>query len=66
MPLTKQPPRSRRRLSMLPDRAPDPGALRRFAVWYREIAERAENPIAWEGRLLTADALEILRALIHY
>ena len=43
---------------MLPDRAQDSGELRRLAAWYREIAERAENPTVWEGRLLTADALE--------
>jgi len=43
---------------MLRDRAGDPGGLRRLAAGYRDIAERAENPIIWEGRLLTADAQE--------
>jgi hypothetical protein len=32
--------------------------LRKLAAGYREIAERAENPTIWEGRLLTADAHE--------
>jgi len=58
MPPTKPPLRSNHRLGMLPNCAQDPGELRRLAAWYREIAERAENPTVWEGRLLTVDALE--------
>ena len=58
VPLTNRPPRSRRPLSLLPDRAEDPDGLRKLAAGYREIAERAENPTIWEGRLLTVDAHE--------
>ena len=65
MPLTKRPPRSRRRLSMLPDRAQEPGELRKLAAWYHKIPERAENPSVWEGRLLTADALEQEASLLE-
>jgi hypothetical protein len=32
--------------------------LRRLAAWYREFAERAENPTIWEARLRTAENLE--------
>jgi hypothetical protein len=32
--------------------------LRELAVWYREFAERAGNPMIWEARLRTAEDLE--------
>jgi hypothetical protein len=36
----------------------DPGELRKLAAWYREFAERTANPVIWEGRLVTAAALQ--------
>ena len=36
----------------------DPERLRRLATWYRDQAERAENPWVWEARLHTAEDLE--------
>jgi len=36
----------------------DPDQLRKLAVWYREFAERAGNPVIWEARLRTAEDLE--------
>ena len=35
-----------------------PAALRRLASWYREFAERTENPAIWEARLQMAGDLE--------
>jgi len=32
--------------------------LRDLAAWYREFAERAENPAIWDARLRTAEDLE--------
>jgi len=32
--------------------------LRDLASWYREFAERAENPAIWDARLRTAEDLE--------
>lgn len=32
--------------------------LRELAAWYREFAERAENPAIWDARLRTAEDLE--------
>lgn len=32
--------------------------LRELASWYREQAERAENPAIWEARLRTAEELD--------
>jgi hypothetical protein len=32
--------------------------LRDLASWYREFAERAENPAIWDARLRTAEELE--------
>jgi hypothetical protein len=32
--------------------------LRDLASWYREFAERAENPVIWDARLRTAEDLE--------
>jgi hypothetical protein len=32
--------------------------LRELAAWYREQAERAENPVIWDARLRTAEELE--------
>lgn len=32
--------------------------LRELAAWYRDLAERAANPVIWESRLLTADDLD--------
>jgi hypothetical protein len=36
----------------------DPAKLRELAAWYREFAERAGNPVIWEGRLRVAEDLE--------
>ena len=32
--------------------------LREQADWYREQAERAENPVIWDARLRTAEDLD--------
>jgi hypothetical protein len=32
--------------------------LRELAAWYREFAERAENPAIWDMRLRTAEDLD--------
>ena len=32
--------------------------LRELAAWYREFAERAENPAVWDMRLRMAEDLE--------
>jgi hypothetical protein len=32
--------------------------LRDLASWYREFAERTENPTIWDARLRTAEDLE--------
>jgi hypothetical protein len=32
--------------------------LRDLAAWYREFAERTENPAIWDSRLRTAEELE--------
>ena len=32
--------------------------LRELASWYREFAEKTENPIIWEARLNTAEDLD--------
>ena len=37
---------------------PDSVELRKRAEWYREFAERAGTPWAWEARLKTAEKLE--------
>ena len=36
----------------------DPRKLRKLASWYRELAERAGNPVIWHARLMTARDLE--------
>ncbi len=36
----------------------DADELRRLALWYREFAERAGNPVIWESRLHMAEDLE--------
>jgi hypothetical protein len=36
----------------------DPCALRNLAAWYREFSDRASELWIWEGRLMTAQALE--------
>jgi hypothetical protein len=36
----------------------DPRKLRELAAWYREFAERTDNPMIWECRLHTADDLD--------
>jgi hypothetical protein len=38
--------------------ARQPAELRRLAHWYREFAERTENPAIWEARLRMAGDLE--------
>ena len=35
-----------------------PRRLRELAHWYREFAERAGNPVVWEGRVRTAEDLD--------
>jgi hypothetical protein len=35
-----------------------PHKLRELASWYREFAERAENPAIWDGRLRMAENLD--------
>ena len=35
-----------------------PQKLRELASWYREFAERAANPVIWDGRLRTAEDLD--------
>ena len=42
-----------------PDAIASPQKLRDLAVWYREFAERTQNPAIWEARLRTAEELEI-------
>ena len=37
---------------------PDPSKLRELAAWFREFAERADNPVIGEARLLMAEDLE--------
>ena len=37
---------------------PDPDELRKLAAWYREFAERTDNPAIWDARLRTAEKLE--------
>ena len=41
-----------------PDAAASPQDLRALAVWYREFAERTQNPTIWEARIRTAEELE--------
>jgi hypothetical protein len=36
----------------------NPDKLRELAAWYREYAERAEDPFVWDARLRTAENLE--------
>jgi hypothetical protein len=36
----------------------DPYRLRELALWYRQFAERAGNPMIWEKRLRTAEDLD--------
>ena len=36
----------------------DPEKLRELAAWYREFAEKTENPSRWEARLRMAEDLE--------
>jgi hypothetical protein len=43
----------------------DPEKLRELACWYREFAERADNPTIWDGRLRTAEDLEAKAARIE-
>jgi hypothetical protein len=37
---------------------PEAEKLLRLAAWYREFAERSDNPWIWEARLRTAEDLE--------
>jgi len=36
----------------------DPQKLPELAAWYREFAEKTDNPSIWEARLRTAEDLE--------
>jgi hypothetical protein len=42
-----------------PDATPSAQALRALAEWYREFAERTQNPAIWEARIRTAEELEM-------
>jgi len=42
-----------------PDTLASPRELRALAVWYREFAERTQNPAIWEARIRTAEELEM-------
>jgi hypothetical protein len=42
-----------------PDAITSPQKLRDLANWYREFAERTQNPVIWEARLRTAEELEL-------
>jgi hypothetical protein len=37
---------------------PNSDELRKLAAWYREFAERTDNPAIWHARLRTAEKLE--------
>jgi hypothetical protein len=41
-----------------PDAPASSQDLRALAVWYREFAERTQNPVIWEARIRTAEELE--------
>jgi hypothetical protein len=43
---------------------PNPEGLRELAAWYREFAEKTENPWIWAARLRTAKALEAEARLV--
>ena len=43
----------------------DPQKLRELAAWYREFAEKTENPAIWESRLRMAEDLEHEAALLE-
>jgi hypothetical protein len=43
-----------------------PDKLRELASWYRELAERAGNPMIWESRLRTAEDLEAAAERIEW
>lgn len=36
----------------------DASNLRELASWYRELAERTENPVIWDARLRAAEDFE--------
>ena len=42
-----------------PDATTSPQQLRALALWYREFAERTQNPAIWEARIRTAEELEM-------
>ena len=42
-----------------PDAVASPQKLRDLATWYREFAERTQNPTIWEARIRTAEELEM-------
>src|SRR5260370_13463102 len=42
-----------------PDVTASPQDLRALAVWYREFAERTQNPTIWEARIRSAEELEM-------
>ena len=42
-----------------PDAIESPQKLRDLAAWYREFAERTQNPVIWEARIRTAEELEM-------
>ena len=43
----------------------DPEKLRELACWYREFAERTDNPTIWDARLRAAEDLEAEAARIE-
>jgi hypothetical protein len=40
------------------EKVQSPEKLRELAAWYREFAERTQNPTIWDARLRTAEDLE--------
>ncbi len=43
----------------------NPVKLRELASWYREFAERTENPMIWDARMRTAEDLETAAARVE-
>ena len=48
-----------RRMQPRGEQIGDQDQLLKLAVWYRELAERAGNPMIWECRLQMAEDLEV-------
>ena len=52
-------------MSRKADPVHNPVKLRELASWYREFAERTENPMIWDARLRTAEDLETAAARVE-